>query len=206
LRLLARLLDPLFLRSPFEHAQARRYARQRPALGDLDSRLVQALAPRLAGARTVLDLGSGAGEFARVLSGLHPHLSTITVDPGRAFRPRLRARAEALPLAGATIDVAVCLSSLRHVRDRVVALAELRRVVRPGGTALIVELDPDADASRRDRHAAAMPSALARAAFLLGLAIAPPRRELADCARRAGWVEAGSESDPLQPLALLWLS
>jgi ubiquinone/menaquinone biosynthesis C-methylase UbiE len=200
------VLDGVFLRTPFEQGQAERYARQRPAFGDLDERLADGLAPVLARARTVLDLGSGAGELARCLAARHPSLHVVTVDASHAFSPRLRARAEALPLAAASVDVAICLSSLRHARDRKVALRELRRVVVAGGTALVVEMDPDADAARRERHLAAMPTFVSRASFRLGLAIAPPIADLAATARDAGWSSARIEPDPLQPLALLWLS
>ena len=70
-----------------------------------------------------------------------------------AVGPRLRARAEALPLATAAIDLAVSVSAIRHVGDRGAALAELRRVVRPGGAAWLVELDPAASRARIRAHA-----------------------------------------------------
>ena len=56
------LLDPFYLRTPFERTRARRYAEeQRPAFGDLDRRLAEALDPHLRQGRSLLDLGSGPG-------------------------------------------------------------------------------------------------------------------------------------------------
>ena len=46
-----------------------------------------------------------------------------------------RADAEALPLAGASFDAAVCALGLMYVPDPVRALSEMRRVLRPGGRA-----------------------------------------------------------------------
>src|ERR1051325_10715611 len=60
------LFDRLLYRHPFECRSARRYARDaRPAFGDFDDRLLDALAPALDGAERLLDLGCGPGELAR---------------------------------------------------------------------------------------------------------------------------------------------
>jgi len=74
-----------------------------------------------------------------------------------------KARGEALPLAERSIDVAICLSSIRHVKDRARTFAELRRVVRD--RVVIVELDPDADGRRIAAHADRLGSAVLRVAF-----------------------------------------
>lgn len=42
-----------------------------------------------------------------------------------------------LALRGATVDLVVCFHVLEHVADDRAALAELHRVLRPGGTAII---------------------------------------------------------------------
>jgi ubiquinone/menaquinone biosynthesis C-methylase UbiE len=46
-----------------------------------------------------------------------------------------RADAEALPLADATFDAAVCALGLMYVPDPIRALCEMRRLLRPGGRA-----------------------------------------------------------------------
>lgn len=155
---LAAWLDRMLYRHPFEGRGARRYATaERPAFGDLDDRLLDNLAPRLANAESLLDLGAGPGTFAARAAARYPALNVIAIDPSRhcaRAQPGItvvRAAGEALPFADRVFDLAICLSSIRHVRDRDATLRELRRVVR--GTLVIVELDPDASwqvTSRRD--------------------------------------------------------
>lgn len=45
-----------------------------------------------------------------------------------------------LPLKDASVDVAVCMLVLHHVENQLEALAEMRRIVRPGGVGLIVDM------------------------------------------------------------------
>jgi len=207
-------LDAWVARRPFEGRTAWRYARdERPAFGDLDSRLLDRLRPELAEARRFLDLGAGNHELSTRVAAAHPGLRVIAVEPSDSFtrRPRpgvstLRAVAERLPLADASIDVAMCMSSIRHVRRRDAALRELRRVVRPGGSAHIVELDPLADSGRARRHRDALRSTLARLTFdPLLLRTCPTAGQMADLARAAGWQDLTEEADPHQPVYLLRL-
>lgn len=54
--------------------------------------------------------------------------------------PLVQARAEALPLRDASVDVVSMGYALRHVPDLVGTFAEYRRVLRPGGTLLVLEI------------------------------------------------------------------
>jgi demethylmenaquinone methyltransferase / 2-methoxy-6-polyprenyl-1,4-benzoquinol methylase len=58
----------------------------------------------------------------------------------------IQGAAEALPVADASIDFLTLGYALRHIPDLTRALREFRRVLRPGGTLLILEL-------RRPRYA-----------------------------------------------------
>ena len=205
-----RLLDRLRYRRPVEGEGARRYARdQRRAFGDLEERLLDRLAPRLRGARRLLDLGCGPGTFAAAAAARHPDLAVIGVDPSRTFAGpgvlRVRARGEALPFADGSMDLAVCLSSIRHVRDRRATLRELRRVVRGG--VVIVELDPAADRARVRAHARGLGSAVHRRAFgPLVVRTAPPAAEIARLAQAAGFALVGCAPDPVQPVYVMELA
>jgi ubiquinone/menaquinone biosynthesis C-methylase UbiE len=204
------LLDRLLYRRPFEGQSARRYERAaRPAFGDLDDRLLDELAPALAertGARRLLDLGCGPGTFARRAGARFAGLTVVAIDPSRDFARRgvVRAVGEALPLADRTIDVAVCLSSIRHVRDRAATLRELRRVVR--AFVMIVELDPAADRRRIAVHAERLGSPLLRRVFApLVLRTAPPADAIAAIARSAGFTVESVRPDPHQPVYVMKL-
>jgi SAM-dependent methyltransferase len=203
-------LDRSLYRHPFEGRSAARYAvGARPAFGDLDERLLDAMGLRHG---RLLELGSGPATFARRAAARHPALQVIAVEPSRTFARRhlgihvLRGAGEALPLADGSIDVAVCLSSLRHVRDRGQTLRELRRVVAPGGRLVIVELDLAADAGRIAAHADGLASALLRRAFgPLVVRTAPPLATIAALAAAAGWRLAARRDDPVQPVYVLEL-
>ena len=204
-------LDRVLYRQPFEGASARRYAhRERPAFGNLDDRLLDAMAPLLGGARRLLDLGAGPATFAAAAAARHPQLAVLAVEPSRAFartQPGLhtvRAAGERLPLADASIDVAMCLSSIRHVQDRSATLRELRRVVR--GTLVIVELDPAADPRRIAAHANQLGTVLRRAFGPLVVRTAPTANTIAELAVRAGWRVHARRDDAEQPVYIMELT
>ncbi len=208
-------LDPWVARRPFEGRTARRYAlAERPAFGDLDHRLLAQLSGELAGARHVLDVGSGTGELASLIAGRHPRARVLAVEPSSTFTRHglpgvdtLRARGEALPLASGSVDLALCLSSLRHLLDRVAALRELRRVVAAGRPAYVIELDPEADAPRALRHQRALRSAVARWTFdPFLLRSGPTAATFAALALTSGWSAVETSFDPLQPVFILRLS
>jgi ubiquinone/menaquinone biosynthesis C-methylase UbiE len=64
----------------------------------------------------------------------HEHAAGV-VSPARV----VQAPAEAIPLPDASFDVAVSTLVLCTVRDPAAALAELRRLLRPGGRLLFIE-------------------------------------------------------------------
>jgi SAM-dependent methyltransferase len=130
------------------------YERGRP---DYPPAVAGALAAELglcAGSR-VLDLAAGTGKLTRAL--LAAELDVVAVEPQQALREMLaasigaeRARdglAEAIPLEAASVD-AVTVSDAFHWFDHALALAEIARVLRPGGGLCVVWTIPDwADAS-----------------------------------------------------------
>lgn len=100
-----------------------------------------------AGARgRTLDLGCGTG---RTLALLPAGVRAVGVDPEAAVLARarrrapraalVRARAEALPFRAGAFDTVLCGLVLCSVDDPPRALAEVRRVLAPGGTVRLWE-------------------------------------------------------------------
>ncbi|MBE7426914.1 MAG: class I SAM-dependent methyltransferase [Ideonella sp.] len=97
----------------------------------------------------VVDVGTGTGLLAREaleLCGTHGSLVGVDPSPGMMAQARLprallqQGRAEALPCADASADF-VCMGyALRHLSDVDLALSEFRRVLRPGGRLLMLEI------------------------------------------------------------------
>ncbi len=106
---------------------------------------VRAVAPR-PGMR-VLDLAAGTGWSSRPLADagalvVPADLSFGMIREGRKHSPDLpfvNADALMLPFADAAFDAVTISYGIRNVEDTASALAEMRRVVRPGGTLVVLE-------------------------------------------------------------------
>jgi SAM-dependent methyltransferase len=103
----------------------------------------------LSGAKTALDVGCGEGRFCRLLAA--KGLRTVGIDPAASLIRRAMelhpegdyriAGAEALPFEDETFDLVVTYLSLIDIPDVNGALAEMNRVLRPGGHLLIANLN-----------------------------------------------------------------
>lgn len=114
------------------------------------------LAARLPkGTRRVLELASGTGRVTRHLLAALPtdgelvatDLNEPMIAEGRVRipdDPRLRWQtvdAQAIPFGDGAFDVVACQFGLMFVPDKLLALREMRRVLRPGGTLLFSTWD-----------------------------------------------------------------
>jgi ubiquinone/menaquinone biosynthesis C-methylase UbiE len=100
------------------------------------------------GHERVLDIGTGAGAFALALA---PHVREVVgVDIVPALLAEARKRAPAnvelveadatkLPFPNASFDLVTTARTLHHVARPEVVVAEADRVLRPGGTLLVVD-------------------------------------------------------------------
>lgn len=98
----------------------------------------------------MLDVGCGTGAMLRALADRYPRATLSGIDPVPAMlavaRQRLPAHvelyagwAESLPFTDACFDVIVSNSAFHYFRQPSVALGEMRRVLRPGGTLVITD-------------------------------------------------------------------
>lgn len=124
-----------FLVGPFE----------RRVLAPLRARLLEDVAGQ------VVDLGAGTGANFPYLSSSVVALTAVEPDSGMLRRAKVRAKGlglpitfvqaplEALPMPDASFDVAVTALVLCTVADPAAGLAEIRRVLKPGGELRFLE-------------------------------------------------------------------
>jgi ubiquinone/menaquinone biosynthesis C-methylase UbiE len=167
--------------------------------------------PKAAG--KVLELGIGGGLNLRYYDPATVE-SVTGVDPSLELREQALAApradglqvtiregvAEALPFDAASFDCVVCTFTLCSVRSPEAALAQARRVLKPGGRLLYAEhgLAPDAGVAKWQRRIEPAWKAIAGGCHLT--------RSPADAVRRAGFALTGDASMylPGTPRVLGW--
>jgi SAM-dependent methyltransferase len=81
--------------------------------------------------KRVLDIGAGGSSYSRYF----PNRLTIDIDPAR--KPDIVGDAHALPFPDDSYSFVLCTEVLEHLRDPRTAIAEMRRVLEPGGTLVL---------------------------------------------------------------------
>jgi SAM-dependent methyltransferase len=114
---------------------------------EYEEQILPLIAEHLAGAARVLDVGCGEGQVARLALaggaataiGVDPTRTQVEEAAARGGGPSYgRAGAGALPFADASFDAAVACLVFEHIRDVDEAIAEVARVLRPGGRFLFL--------------------------------------------------------------------
>lgn len=101
----------------------------------------------------ILDVGTGTGDFLTVLKSVFAKAEFTAVDPLDSSLEEAKSKfadvsfekmvAENLEFENESFDVAAISMALHHLSDIDVALAEMKRVVKPGGWIIVNELVSD---------------------------------------------------------------
>ncbi len=109
-----------------------------------DPRIARLVHDALGPARTVVNVGAGAGSYEP------PDHRVVAVEPSAAMfaqrgldaAPVVRAVAQSLPLPDGAVDAAMAMVTIHQWPDPIAGLREMRRVSR--GSVVILTFDPDA--------------------------------------------------------------
>ncbi len=109
---------------------------------EYEEQILPLVAEHLGSAGSILDVGTGEGQIARlatrlgarVVVGVDPTLAQLTVARARGGGVAYaRAEAHALPFGQERFDAVVVCLVFEHITDHRPAIAEIARVLRPGG-------------------------------------------------------------------------
>jgi len=161
---------------------------------------------RLPAGALVLDLAAGTGDLCRDLqaAGHRPvgvDLSWGMLAAARTTAPLVQADVTRLPVPDGRADGATCGFALRNLADLDAFLAELARVVRPGGRVAVLEVSRPDSALLRWGHGVYFGKVVPRIGGLLSdrsayrylprsAAYLPPPPELVERFEAAGFIAA----------------
>lgn len=108
---------------------------------EYEEQILPLAAAHLAGSRRVLDVGCGEGQLSRLAArhharavGIDPTWAQLVVARERAGGPAYAAATAArLPFRDASFDAAVACLVFEHIAETDEAIAEVARVLEPGG-------------------------------------------------------------------------
>ncbi|MFW6412704.1 MAG: class I SAM-dependent methyltransferase [Oceanicaulis sp.] len=112
-----------------------------------DPRIAARVRAALGEARTVVNVGAGAGSYEpadRTVVAVEPSARMIAQRP-RDAAPAVRAAASALPFADGAFGASLAILTVHHWQDKAAGLSELRRVARD--RVVVLTFDPDCRAA-----------------------------------------------------------
>ena len=108
-----------------------------------DGRIAARIADALGAARTIVNVGAGAGSYEpadRRVTAVEPSAEMVRQRPPGAA-PAVRATAERLPFRDDAFDAALAVLTIHHWADWRAGLREMRRVAR--GRVVLLTWDPE---------------------------------------------------------------
>jgi ubiquinone/menaquinone biosynthesis C-methylase UbiE len=182
-----------------------------PAIKALAQRIAATVSP----AAQVLEVAPGPGFLSIELA--KRGLQVRAVDISKTFveiarrnaaeegvAPRFElGNAAALPLEDASVDFVVCRAAFKNFTEPVKALKEMRRVLRPGGAALLIDMRRDARMSEVKRYVDGLGVGRLNRWFMVFvfrnmlIKRAYPLEEFQRMAREAGWAEPRIDSSAM---------
>jgi ubiquinone/menaquinone biosynthesis C-methylase UbiE len=182
-----------------------------PEFKELASRIVASAPP----GATVLEVAPGPGFLSIELARRGLQVRAVDISKTFVEIAQRNAAAEgvevrfdlgnaaALPLANESADFVVCRAAFKNFTQPVKALAEMRRVLRPGGTALLIDMRRDVPVAELRRYVNGLGVSRLNRWFMMlvfrGMLIkrAYPLDEMRRMVAQAGWTEPRLETSPL---------
>ncbi len=133
-------------RPVFEQLASEWDSLQSPQRSERLRQLLSSLEP-VHGAGSILEVGTGTGALIPLLRERSPSARLVSIDLAHAMLVQAQKRAGAAGLVQADVhrlafrrcfDVVICHNSFPHFTDKPAALAELRRVLCPGGCLIVL--------------------------------------------------------------------
>jgi ubiquinone/menaquinone biosynthesis C-methylase UbiE len=164
---------------------------------------------------TILEIAPGPGFLSIELAKLGFRVRAVDISKTFIEIARRNAASEeidaqfeignaaALPVADASVDVTMCRAAFKNFGEPVKALAEMRRVLKPGGTALLIDMRRDVSVAEIKRYVDGLGVGFLNRWFMMVvframlIKRAYPLAEIRRMTAEAGWTEVKIEVTPV---------